>query len=188
MRGIGVAAVAAGLGGVGYQLLASGKLSLDTGIGRRRQTLGPLTILIAAPREIVFDVIAAPYLERTPRAIAAEIEVLERGADMVLAAHRTAVGWGMVTTTVETVRFERPESVAFRLVKGPVPEVVERFTLVDNADSTSLEYHGELGTDFGEIGRRWGNLVATKWVGTVSASLARIAQEAERRASQRQSL
>jgi hypothetical protein len=102
---------------------------------------------------------------------------------MVLAAHRTPVGWGMVTTTVETVRFERPDRVSFRLLRGPVPLVVERFILSEDAGSTRLDYEGELGTDFGGLGRRWGNLVATKWVATVRSSLARVAEEAERRAA-----
>jgi hypothetical protein len=101
---------------------------------------------------------------------------------MVLAAHRTVVGWGMVTTTVETVRFERPERVSFRLVRGPVPHVVETFALTEQDGSTHLEYRGEMGTDFGELGRRWGTLGARRWVATVDGSLARIAEEAERRA------
>jgi hypothetical protein len=183
MRNIGLAAAAAGLGGIGYRLVVTGALTVDTGVGRQVQPLGPLTVAIGAPRESVFDVIAAPYLGRTPRAMAGEIEVLERGTDMVLAAHRTSVGWGMVTTTVETVRFERPETVVFRLVRGPVPHVLERFTLVDDAGSTRLQYEGELGTDFGELGRRWGSKVASKWVAAVQSSLARIAKEAERRAA-----
>jgi len=134
----------------------------------------------------VFDVIAAPYLGRTPRAMADEIEVLERGSDMVLAAHRTPVGAGIVTTTVETIRLERPEAIDFRLVRGPVPHVVERFTLHPDghgAGATRLEYTGELGSDFWALGRWWGDKVATRWEATVRASLDRIRTEAERRAS-----
>jgi hypothetical protein len=178
---IALAAAAAMLGGVVYRLVVRGELTLDTGLGRRVQRLGPLTRSIAAPGETVFDVISSPYLGRTPRAIGAEIEVLERGSDMVLAAHRTAVGWGMVATTVETVRFERPERVTFRLLRGPVPHVTESFTLTDVDGSTRLDYEGELGTDFGALGAWWGRLVAAKWVTTVDVSLARIAVEAERR-------
>jgi hypothetical protein len=183
VRKIGYAAGVAVVGGVGYRLLVSGALTVDAGIGRRVQPLGPLTVAIAAPRDMVFDVIAAPYLERTPRAMADEIEVLERGTDMVLAAHRTPVGWGMVATTVETVRFERPDAVAFRLVRGPVPHVVERFTLVEESGSTRLDYQGELGTDFGPLGQWWGSQVASRWVATVRSSLERICHEAERRAA-----
>jgi hypothetical protein len=69
--------------------------------------LGPLSWQIEAPPEVVFEVIAAPYLERTPRALKSKLRVIERGADMVLAEHFTQVG-RLVTTTLETVRFERP--------------------------------------------------------------------------------
>jgi hypothetical protein len=182
MRTFGLAAGAL-IGAAGYRLAVSGGLTLDTGLGRRTRPLGPLTFAIAAPRNTVFDVIASPYLERTPRAIAEEIEVLERGSDMVLAAHRTPVGWGIVATTIETVRFVRPETVAFRLLRGPVPQVVERFTLHDDAGSTRLDYTGELGTDFWQLGRWWGDRVAHKWEGTVRHSLGRVRAEAERRAA-----
>src|SRR5262249_9781267 len=97
---------------VGYRLISSGALTLDLGIGRRVQPLGSVVATIAAPREVVFDVIAAPYLGRTPRALADKLQVWERGSDMVLAAHFTPVKCG-VATTVETVRFERPERIDF---------------------------------------------------------------------------
>src|SRR5262245_15749056 len=182
MRGIGLAAGAVAAG-VGCVLVVRGDVTLDTGLGRTVRALGPLSVAMAAPRDIVFDVIAAPYLGRTPRALSGEITVLERGSEMVLAAHRTRVGPKVVATTVETVRFSRPETVEFRLVRGPVPYVTERFTLHDNAAATRLEYSGDLGTDFWMMGRWWGNLVARKWEATVHASLERIRAEAERRAS-----
>jgi hypothetical protein len=182
MRTLGLAGAAL-IGAVGYRLIVGRELTLDTGLGRRIRPLGPLTFTIAAPRETVFDVIAAPYLGRTPRAMAEEIEVLERGSDMVLAAHRTPVGRGTVATTIETVRFDRPETVAFRLLRGPVPHVVERFTLHDDAGATRLDYLGELGTDFWQPGGWWGDQVARKWEATVWGSLVRVRDEAERRAA-----
>src|SRR5439155_18443371 len=90
---------------LGYRLVVGGQLTLDTGWGRIVRPLGPFGVTVAAPREVVFDVIAAPYLGRTPRAMADKLDVLERGADMVLAAHRTPVRAGLVAVTVETVRF-----------------------------------------------------------------------------------
>ena len=57
MRTFGLAAAL--IGGVGYRLVVGGELTLDTGLGRRIRPLGPLTFAIAAPRETVFDVIAA---------------------------------------------------------------------------------------------------------------------------------
>jgi hypothetical protein len=164
-----------------YRLLARGELTLDTGIGRTVQPLGPVEFSIAAPREIVFDVIATPYLGRTPRALQSELEVWERGSDMVLAAHFTAVKCG-VTTTVETVRFVQPERIDFRVVRGPVPHVVESF-LLDAADGgTRLTWQGELGTDFWTLGAWWGNRVSRQWEKAVRHSLAAISAEAERRA------
>ncbi len=178
--GLTVGAVAAG--NLALRLVVTGAATLDTGVGRRVRPLGPLEIGIAAPREVVFDVIAGPYLGRTPRAMSDKIEVLERGGDMVVAAHHTPVGRRLVATTVESVRFDRPATVDFRLLRGPVPHVVERFTLHDVDGSTRLEYGGELGTDGWGVGRRWGAVVAERWVATVRESLAGIRVEAERRA------
>src|SRR5207244_11297443 len=51
-----------------YRLLASGALTLDLDVGRRLQPLGPLLQPIRAPQEVVFDMIAGPYLGKTPAA------------------------------------------------------------------------------------------------------------------------
>lgn len=175
---------AAGLAGIGlgiYALLVRGALTVDLGIGRRLRPLGPFTWQIAAPRELVFEVISSPYLGRTPRALERKLRVLERGEDMVLAEHFTPVG-PLVTTTLETVRFEPPESVHFRLARGPVPYVVEQFRLRETAEGTELEYSGELGTDLWALGRLWGAAVARTWEAAVQHSLTAIKCEAERRA------
>lgn len=163
-----------------WALLVRGSLGLDLGLGRRLRPLGPITVSIGAPRETVFDVIAAPYLERTPKALDEKLRVLERGSDMVLAAHFTQVRW-LVATTVETVRFEPPSTIHFRLVRGPVPHVVERFVLLETADGTELTYGGELGTDLWSLGRWWGAAVARRWEAAVRSSLAAVKREAERR-------
>jgi hypothetical protein len=181
-RGLAVATLGAA-GVATYRLVATGELTLDTGVGRRVRPLGPLTVTMAAAPETVFDVIAAPYLGRTPRALRSEIEVLERGTDMVVAAHRTPVAGGLVTTTLEAVRFEPPGLVAFRLLRGPVPHVTETFCLDEHEGSTRLVYSGELGSDFWAPGAWWGAVVARTWVATVAASLERIRVEAERRAA-----
>jgi hypothetical protein len=82
---------------------------------------------------------------------------------------------------VETVRFDRPRRVDFRLVRGPVPYVVESFLLTAEGDGTLLAYTGELGTDLWSLGGRWGERVATIWEATVQASLEAVKHEAERR-------
>lgn len=182
MGGSAALSAALGSGALGYVLVVRGDLTLDIGVGRRVRPLGPITVAIAAPRETVFEVIATPYLKRTPRAMRDKVEVLERGADMVLAAHFTSLAGRLTVTTVETVRFEAPERIAFRLVRGPVPHLTESFELREVEAGSVLEYRGELGTDLWSFGARWGELVARPWERTVAESLATIRAEAERRA------
>lgn len=165
-----------------FALLARGAITVDLGIGRRRRPLGPLTVRIDAPREVVFEVVSSPYLGRTPRALEEKVEVLERGRDMALAAHFTAVG-GFVATTLETVRFEPPARIHFRLVRGPVPHVAEQFLLHETSGGTELEYRGELATDLWILGRWWGDVVARCWEAAVRDSIEMVRREAERRAS-----
>jgi hypothetical protein len=176
------AAAAGSLLAAGAALVARAGLTLDIGVGRRLRPLGPIALDIAAPPDVVFDVIAAPYLGRTPRALRGKLEVIERGADLVLAAHFTPVAPGLTVTTIETVRFERPQRISFRLVKGPVPHVLERYELRPSELGCALEYSGELGTDLWALGVAWGGVVAPSWERTVATSLDGIGTEAERRA------
>jgi len=181
-RGAALAA-AGGLAGLGYCLTVTGKLTLDTGWGRRVRPLGPFGVDIRAPAETVFDVIAAPYLGRTPRALAGKLRVLHGGTDMVLAEHYTPVHHGRLTAvTLETVTFDRPNRIAFRLVRGPVPHITEEFALTEHDDITRLGYSGELGTDFAAVGRWWADRVAAPWEAAVRSSFSTIQAEAERRA------
>jgi len=175
------AAALVGTGAACYVGLVTGRLSLDLGVGRRTRPLGPLVVDIAAPREVVYAAATAPYAERRPRAMAEKVQILERGDAMVLAAHRTPVGGGLVAVTVETVTFTPPERIGFRLVHGPVPYVAETFELEETAGGTRLTYTGELGTDLGALGQRWGDLVERSWVATVRRSLETIRAESERR-------
>lgn len=163
-----------------WALSASGALTLDVGVGRRVRALGPISRAIAAPPETVFDVIAAPYAQRTTHALREKVRVLERGADMVLAAHFTPVVRGITVTTVETVRMERPECFTFRLVRGPVAHVAETFDLTAQDDGTVLVYEGELGTDGWALGEWWGAKVARSWERAVAESLEAARMEAER--------
>jgi hypothetical protein len=184
LRVLKLTAAAASLAGLANglaRLLAGGRLVLELDVGRTISPLGPLSIRIRAPRETVFDVIASPYLGRTPRALEAKLHVIERGSDMVLAAHFTPVR-RFVATTVETVRFEPPAVVHFRLVRGPVPHVTEQFVLHEVDGGTELSYHGEIGADLWAIGRWWSRRVAWVWEETVANSLEDIKREAERRA------
>ena len=165
-----------------YALLVRGALTLDLGVGRRVRPLGPVNRTMAAPPETVFDVIAGPYLGRTPRAMAGKLRVWERSTDMVLAEHRTTSG-RLTTATLETVRFERPKLITFRLVRGPVPHVTETYALTAVPEGTAFTYSGEMGTDLWALGSWWATQVARPWERAVSLSVDAIQAEAERRAS-----
>jgi hypothetical protein len=178
---LGSVAVGAGLTEL-YTLVVRGALILDVGIGRRVRPLGPIESQIAADPETVFDIVAAPYLGNTPHAMADKLQVVERGSDMVLAEHFTDVGRGMRAVTVETVRFDRPRTISFRLVRGPVPHVSETFDLRPKDGGTAFVYSGEMGADFWALGAWWADKVALKWEQAVEASIASVKAEAERQA------
>jgi hypothetical protein len=165
-----------------YLGAVTGALTVDTGLRRRVRPLGPLSLDIAAERDVVYRLLTRPYLGRVTRALAEKVRVLERGADMVLAAHRTPIRGRLVVVTVETVRFTPGERVDFRLLRGPVPHVVEQFTLDGNDSGIRLDYHGELGTDFGALGAWWGAIVARRWEVAVDATMRAVKAEAERQA------
>ncbi len=107
--------------------------------------------------------------------------MLERDESSVVAEHYTQSG-RVVATTLEQVRFDRPDRVEFELVRGPVPRVAERFELHDAGGATELAYSGELTTNLWALGRWWGGVVGRQWEATVRSSFEAIKQEAERRA------
>lgn len=168
-----------------FLLLAMGRLNLDLGWGRSLHELGPIDVRIEAPRELVFEMIAAPYLGTPPRG--SGIEVLAKGGDLAVAAHHTKVHF-YVARTVEVIEFEPPARVGFRHLTGPVPHAVEQFSLRETEGATELRYGGELGIDFfvfGRIaGRHW---VKPQWERVVRAHLDDLRQRAEERSARRRS-
>ena len=166
---------------LGFLLLAMGRLHLDLGWGRSIHPLGPMVTRIAAPRELVFETIAAPYLGRTPGG--SGIDVLVRGEDLVVAAHATRVHF-YTARTVEAVDFAPPERVGFTHLTGPVPHAVEDFVLREVDGETELRYEGEIGIDFFVFGRiaarHW---VRPQWERVVREHLDKLKLRAEQRAS-----
>jgi Polyketide cyclase / dehydrase and lipid transport len=164
-----------------FLLLAMGRLHLDLGWGRSLHKLGPITTRIAAPPELVFEVISAPYLGRAPGG--SGIEVLARGEGVVVAAHHTKVHF-YTARTVEVVRFEPPTRVGFRHLTGPVPHAVEEFTLEEVEGATELRYGGEIGIDFFLLGRIAGrHWVRAQWERAVREHLDEVRERAEQRSA-----
>jgi hypothetical protein len=161
----------------GFLLLAMGRLNLDLGWGRSLHELGPIEVQIAAPRHLVMELISAPYMGHAPET--PEVEVLARSSDLVVAAHYTRVHF-YTARTVETVEFDRPGRVNFRLLAGPVPHAVEHFVLHETGGVTQLRYGGELGIDFFFLGRLAGRYwVRAQWERAVREHLDEVKERAE---------
>ena len=178
------ATVAAGVAAA-FFFASRGLMALDLDVGRSIHPLGPITLRIRAPRDLVFDVVAAPYLGKMPGSMEGKIEILDRHGDLVVALHRTALPV-RDAITVESVAFERPERVTFTLLRGPVPHVREEFRLEDHEGETEFTYTGELGADLWALGRIYGGrIVKPVWEKVVRDSLAQVKAAAEERAAAR---
>lgn len=159
-----------------------GRLTIDLGWGRTRHALGPIELKIDAPRAVVFDVVASPYLGRTPLELREQLEVLERGSDLVVAAHHTRLSL-LTSTTVESVRFEAPDRISFRVLRGVAPSVTEEFAFDEADGGTVMHYQGELAMDFWIFGRLAGQfLVKPTWEKVVRRHLGDVKRIAEERA------
>jgi hypothetical protein len=165
--------------GGAFLALAMGRMHLDLGWGRSRHGLGPLQLRIAAPRELVYEILSAPYIGRARNK---SIEILARDDSLVVAAHLTKVHF-YEARTVEAVDLEPPSRMGFRHLTGPVPYAVEEFRLERDGEATELHYDGELGIDYFLLGRiaarRW---VLPQWNRTVAGHLEEVKLQAERRA------
>lgn len=182
---IGASATVAAGGAAVFFLASRGLLALDLGIGRSVHPLGPITVRIRAPRDLVFEIVAAPYLGTLPASMEGKIEILERHGDLVVALHRTPLPLSDAIT-VESVAFERPERVTFKLLRGPVPHVSEEFLLEERDGETEFTYTGELGADLWAFGRLYGGrIVKPVWEKVVRESLAQVKAAAEDRAAAR---
>jgi hypothetical protein len=99
-----------------------------------------------------------------------------------VAAHHTRLSL-LTSTTVESVRFEAPERISFRLLRGVAPSVTEEFTFAETEAGTVMGYRGELAMDFWILGRLAGRfLVKPTWEKVVRSHLddvKRIAEERE---------
>lgn len=166
-------------------LISRGRIHVDLGWGRSLHPLGPFTVKIDAPRDLVFEQISSPYLGRTPAALRGKLKVLEKGPNRVVAEHRTKLPV-MDAITVEEVRFDPPGRISFRLLKGPVPHVSEEFLLEETDSGMALTYRGDLGADFWILGRIYGgSIVRPSWESAVAHSMEEIKKGAEKRAAAR---
>jgi len=140
-----------------FGALAMGRAHIDLGWGRSFHELGPITVRIAAPRELVYDIASAPYAGRAGSG--SGIDLIASDRSLVVAAHHTKVHF-YSARTVEAVELEPPARIGFRHLTGPVPFAVEEFRLETRDGGTELRYSGQLGIDY----FIWGRIAARRWV------------------------
>jgi hypothetical protein len=75
----------------GYVLVVRGVVTLDLGLGRRVRPLGPIRLEVAASPETLFDVIAGPYLAKTPRAMRSKLQLGQLWGQLVARTWERAV-------------------------------------------------------------------------------------------------
>ena len=109
--------------------------------------LGVQTIIIDAPRELCFEVVAAAGRR------------LKKRSEVEWVVEFVTEAAGRQVRTVELLTLDRPREIRYRWLEGPIPEVRESivFTAVDD-HKTELTYTGRFSLGKGPIGWLIGRL------------------------------
>ncbi len=108
-------------------------------------------LFIKAPRELVFQVLAAVGKGKLPGAAGESVRVLHQEEDTIIAQFTTRAGRRIVNT-VEEVKLYPPERVTFRHLAGPLDCAWEEMVLKEKDDGTELVYWGEFAYQFTFLG------------------------------------
>lgn len=115
-------------------------LELRTGHEVTRVRLKRQTVRVGAPRDLTFEVVAAAGKKtgETDEGILVEFETQLRGR---------------VIKTIEEVRLQPPDSIAYRWIEGPVDAVEEEISFAaDGPRETLMTYSGTLQGSAGILG------------------------------------
>jgi hypothetical protein len=111
----------------------------------------------AAARTAASD--SQPYLGRQTRAAAEKVEMGSAARTWCSGRIITPILNGLVAHTVDTVRFTRP-------TQGPVPHVVDEFTLTESDSDTWWGVPGEPGTDLWDSASGGVSWLRATWSGS----------------------
>ena len=98
---------------------------------------------IAAPRELVFQMLSAFGKGSLPGAEGESSRVVERDGNVILAEFLSVSG-NRTYRTLENVVLYPPERITFEHVEGPLPFSEEEFTLAEREAGTRLAYVGKI--------------------------------------------
>jgi hypothetical protein len=98
------------------------------------------TIVIDAPPELCFEVVAAAGRR------------LEKRSETEWVVEFTTTAGDREFRTVELLTLERPRSIHYRWLEGPLPEVREEIRFAALGDETGLTYNGTFSVGRGALG------------------------------------
>lgn len=145
-------------------------------------TIKSLRVLIAAPRELVFEM-AAAVGGSLPGAPPHTSELISRDGDRLVVRYDVPARFGSVRL-VEEVLLTPPSRIDYRLVDGPLDRVEEWLTFEEAADGTVVVYGGVVEHRAPILGPLLARLVAVpRYRAFMTRTLAALKAAAERRAS-----
>ena len=98
------------------------------------------SIVIAAPRELCFEVVAAAGRR------------LEKRSEVEWVVEFTTRAGDREVRTVELLILDRPEAIEYRWLEGPIPDVSETIGFLDRKDGTTrVDYRGNFSLGKGPI-------------------------------------
>ena len=100
-------------------------------------------VRIAAPRELVFQMLSAIGKGNLPGAEGESSSVVERDGDNIVAEFVTVSG-KRTYRTLENVVLYPPERITYSHLQGPLTSSDEEFLLQEVEGGTELSYHGEI--------------------------------------------
>ena len=96
-----------------------------------------MTLPIAAPRELVFQMLRAMGKGQIPESRDDSARLVSEDGNTLVVEFRTQTG-GRTVTTLKEVTFFPPERIIFRHLKGPRSSVWEKFSLQEDGESTMM--------------------------------------------------
>jgi hypothetical protein len=183
---LGVSLALALVAGVLIVGIARGRITMELGWGRSGVALRDRRVRIAAPPEVVLDLLRRAARGYVPGITKRErTEVIEAEGDLIVNESLNDSRFGMVRAR-EAVRFHPDGRVTYRHLAGPLPGTEEAFEVRPADGGTALTYRGRIPVDFWGLGRLVARLlILPEYERLLDRHLEALAKSAEVRARRR---
>lgn len=133
--------------------IARGRITMELGWGRNRMGLRDRRVEIAAPPELVLDLLREAAGGEVPGISKREgTDVIEADGGLIVNESLNDSRFGLVRAR-EAVRFHPDGRVTYRHLSGPLPGTEEEFGVHADDAGTRLTYRGSIPVDFWALGR-----------------------------------